>query len=573
MLNSRCFVALGLLVTLVAPAFAAMPDNMRVLVTRAQVRGNTTGAIGGFGYQASTGDFYTAQFGSGSSIRYWLAPADQAYVTESDLNRIARSPNVPAGLTYSTWAGAINPSCLLPNPATVTYNGVTYPPGTLCVLTSNGTTVSISGTVRWDYTKRLLTYDLRKIGAATSALPDYATAQDGNGGTIGALGIADWNDVFTSLVNKQEMADAIGVSGNSASDNLGRQCAWSSDAQAVYFLDSSVTFGGIWKKDMVGGSLVRILNETGASRPNTEPAVIPTTVRDLTGGTKTGDQIIFEGGGTVSGNAGGMNWVVDDGTYGVVFTGAALQAFLELANPSSGMLYAAADAKGNLYFYENSTQGTVLYDRGRRFAVLASRAVKYEFNQMANPGTTGTGVGTYRMQTRTVTPTPGVDVVELMFASQESCVGGILVYYPGDFDRDGAITKADIDFFNAQLAISSTLTSGMDRTDPRYLDYLKADLNGSALFRSDKTGISNAPVTTKDQEILKQFMVDDDHDGDVDLQDFSHFNSCFNGPNMPPSDVNGCANMDFDFDGDVDLNDFNYLQGCFNGPNRPLACL
>jgi hypothetical protein len=62
-----------------------------------------------------------------------------------------------------------------------------------------------------------------------------------------------------------------------------------------------------------------------------------------------------------------------------------------------------------------------------------------------------------------------------------------------------------------------------------------------------------------------------DHDCDVDLDDFAVFQTCFNGPNRPPSPV--CAvNADFEGDGDVDLLDFAIFQMCFNGPNRPPAC-
>jgi hypothetical protein len=62
---------------------------------------------------------------------------------------------------------------------------------------------------------------------------------------------------------------------------------------------------------------------------------------------------------------------------------------------------------------------------------------------------------------------------------------------------------------------------------------------------------------------------DYDEDGDVDLADFSHFQTCFNGPNRPYSFENGCADADIDGDGDVDLVDFSSFQACFNGPNRP----
>ncbi|MGB9623976.1 MAG: GEVED domain-containing protein [Phycisphaerae bacterium] len=66
---------------------------------------------------------------------------------------------------------------------------------------------------------------------------------------------------------------------------------------------------------------------------------------------------------------------------------------------------------------------------------------------------------------------------------------------------------------------------------------------------------------------------DSEPDGDVDLADFSVFQSCFNGPNRPwkgpPPPTQVCACFDDDDDGDVDLADFSAFQACFNGPNRP----
>jgi len=64
---------------------------------------------------------------------------------------------------------------------------------------------------------------------------------------------------------------------------------------------------------------------------------------------------------------------------------------------------------------------------------------------------------------------------------------------------------------------------------------------------------------------------DFDQDGDVDLNDFGHFQACFNGPNRLPA-TTGCADADLDRDQDVDIADFLIFQGCFNGPNRPPAC-
>ncbi len=66
---------------------------------------------------------------------------------------------------------------------------------------------------------------------------------------------------------------------------------------------------------------------------------------------------------------------------------------------------------------------------------------------------------------------------------------------------------------------------------------------------------------------------DFDRDMDVDLNDFSRWVGCFNGPNQPLPD-SSCAPVDFDRDADVDLADFVRFSACFNGPNEkvPMDC-
>jgi|GEM_PF-474197 len=64
---------------------------------------------------------------------------------------------------------------------------------------------------------------------------------------------------------------------------------------------------------------------------------------------------------------------------------------------------------------------------------------------------------------------------------------------------------------------------------------------------------------------------DFDRDGDVDLNDFSNFQSCFSGPGRPASRPD-CAGADAEGDGDVDVADFASFQLCFNGSSRPPAC-
>jgi hypothetical protein len=57
---------------------------------------------------------------------------------------------------------------------------------------------------------------------------------------------------------------------------------------------------------------------------------------------------------------------------------------------------------------------------------------------------------------------------------------------------------------------------------------------------------------------------DFDGDGDVDLDDYLHWDDCMTGPDSPPYGE-GCAALDFDTDEDVDLTDFAAFQEAFTG--------
>jgi len=61
---------------------------------------------------------------------------------------------------------------------------------------------------------------------------------------------------------------------------------------------------------------------------------------------------------------------------------------------------------------------------------------------------------------------------------------------------------------------------------------------------------------------------DFDRDGDVDADDFSHFESCATGPAIPQTDP-VCTNADLDGDSDVDQSDFGTVQCCFSGVDIP----
>lgn len=65
-------------------------------------------------------------------------------------------------------------------------------------------------------------------------------------------------------------------------------------------------------------------------------------------------------------------------------------------------------------------------------------------------------------------------------------------------------------------------------------------------------------------------VADMDCDGDVDMEDFGHFQFCYSGSSTPPA--NGCGDADLDDDNDVDANDFAMFKACMAGPGRSRGC-
>jgi hypothetical protein len=83
------------------------------------------------------------------------------------------------------------------------------------------------------------------------------------------------------------------------------------------------------------------------------------------------------------------------------------------------------------------------------------------------------------------------------------------------------------------------------------------------------SGITPGPVWSFTTQPAR-FAGDYDGDGDIDLEDFGHFQLCLSGSTIPQSDP-ACLDARFDGDSDVDGDDFGVFQLCFNGANLPPA--
>jgi len=130
-------------------------------------------------------------------------------------------------------------------------------------------------------------------------------------------------------------------------------------------------------------------------------------------------------------------------------------------------------------------------------------------------------------------------------------------------DLFGLAWGENIGWVNFDTRSKGDQRARLDRAAGRFRGYAWAENVGWINLDDADTFVALASAPT--------VPADFDADADVDLADFSRFQTCFNGPNRPPARPD-CAGPDFDRDNDVDLADFSRFQTCFNGPNRPPSC-
>ncbi|HSA26972.1 MAG TPA: hypothetical protein P5159_10595 [Phycisphaerae bacterium] len=618
---------------LASAVLAQAPDNMVVIVNKAGVTGAASGiTLGAFVYDPGRDCFWIGTFGSVTGFRqYDLATSTGRQCTyDSDLNRFARASDVAGGVTSADDSGKQNPSGLLLNPTSLTITvpapgggtqSLTYPPGSLVISNDNSSEVYVGGSsVRYAWSKKMYRWDLRTVGDPTNVQPDYDTAQDGLGHIWGAFGTVDWNDPFTVLVTSQDLIDVAHPS--KVSFNQGRQPTWSSDGKSIYFVDSAASFGGVWRVNAETGAVAWLYANTLDLPPPlterriwTEPVVVSTSVRDFDAANPTaGDQVFFEG-STLSGNVGGLDYLLDTGSA-VTGPFAALRRadFLkwmewngksvsrrqledgsdpgvnnyptEDSSIPPHIWTMTADADGTLYFYDSSSYdsrsqaGVWRYDPEGRLTGVRSNRQQVKFS--ASQGSTSTTAQVLRMQLRQAeyAGAAGSFVVpQILFRDNAlGGISGIYAFKPGDFNRDNVVDAADVALFETALATPiATFSTGttskeyfeapsdgadgeLESSAPAaYVDYLKYDLNCNAL------------VTVKDRQILGRFLgkciVDYDWDGDVDQVDFGHFQVCYTGAAQQGALAQiQCGDADLNGDGWVNSGDLDVFKGCFSGP-------
>jgi hypothetical protein len=495
-----------------------------------------------FTYDAGTDSFWTLCFGSGQSIRNvawngtnWVpsgtgvGAANGGYVSDTswflykraDNTQGTSSPNENTG-----WGGGqATPGGILLNPAPLTIAGQTYAAGTLALITDGATVVSENpgNITRLNFTKALYWYNLTETGTST---PSGAGAAPGPSTDYNGNNIVGWNDQFTTVLTRANLLTADGDSGSATASNLARSGAFSSNGQSFYMLDSNTTLGGIYKVDLTTtGAVTKILDADSSSPTsnliNTEMAVVPTSTRNF-GFAGAGDQIIVEGSAGL-GNNGGLNAYLDDGTTfnttaKTVFTSAQFDAFLDVPTPGGNRYQSVvADAQGNLYFNNATTDGIYMYDTQGRFLKVSSYQERRAFQKsfgIDNPNAT-----TNDFQLRTNTTAEAFPVTELLYtdAAFDAPIG-ILVYKPGDFDRDNDVDATDKSQFLAALRARGVAAPNLANARFNLNGNVSTTVTtsvGSQIGNPGTEAIFNPIVDWKDVKILQTFL--DFPDGDTNL--------------------------------------------------------
>ncbi len=505
-----CVLAV-LAVVSTSPGAHAQVDNLGPVLTTS----GFLASLAAYTYDPIADTMYVTAYGNPAVVKVTnvSTPATQLplpTVYETTLQLYYRDGNPNRGVATPLQGG------LLLNPKPIGSNAA-Y---SLALIADGGyTRYPASNTVDPAVTKKFYTYNL-----GVAAIP------------------GDGTDVFTTRVTLADLQSASGTT--STSNNLARQFAWSGDGQSIYFTDSSAAYGGLWKLGAVSGSPQRILNEDDTSA---EPAVMPSA---------GGDRIFFSGGGS-TGNVGGIDVVTHDGSTTsarqvAVATSKLLDFFEVSATMPSQRVQSLTTVGDDLYFvfYNNSSGTNPLY----RFpgvyrqdaAGRLSKVVNKTERESVFPGLLNYRV-LDRLQSRQITYTGTANsfpVTELLYReSLAQTVAGATAFKPVDFNRDNAVTAADL-----ALLVPQVTVRGQVQTD---VTNLRFDMNG------------NDTIDWKDVQIVEGFL---DYVADPALA----------GRIVPALPIQADTNLN----GVVDFADFQvmqtnfettslaFTQGDFNGDNQ-----
>lgn len=125
----------------------------------------------------------------------------------------------------------------------------------------------------------------------------------------------------------------------------------------------------------------------------------------------------------------------------------------------------------------------------------------------------------------------------------------------------------------AWLSVSPTAGTATTETDTINIQYhnvasLPVGVYNARITVSDVNAMNSPQIVNVQLSVLPPPAApgDMDRDGDVDQEDFGHFQACYSGAGIPQYDFD-CLDALLDTDEDVDHDDFGVFQQCFTGPN------
>jgi len=134
-----------------------------------------------------------------------------------------------------------------------------------------------------------------------------------------------------------------------------------------------------------------------------------------------------------------------------------------------------------------------------------------------------------------------------------------------DPDPDGRRGTGN-DVGDVRLAAGSPcVDTGDNQSIPPDTADLDHDGDTAESIPIDLDGHARVLCDTVDMGAYESGIGDHQCDRDVDLDDFTAWDTCMTGPGSGPYDI-VCQPFDFDYDGDVDLTDFAGLQVQFTNP-------
>ena len=135
--------------------------------------------------------------------------------------------------------------------------------------------------------------------------------------------------------------------------------------------------------------------------------------------------------------------------------------------------------------------------------------------------------------------------------------------------RVEALPREVVSITHRELAAYDGETSlVMSNSLPEAIGWTETDWTGQINLADFAMTIENATLAMLIIDLVPTVVQDFDRDGDVDQDDFGHFQACLTGPAVPQTDPD-CQSANLDGDSDVDQDDFGIFQGCLSGPANP----